>query len=331
MLSASVIGCGFGGGLSLDALAHSQDYELVAACDVGTDRLQAVANRFPGIRLFDDAGGMLREAPADVVCVATPAPTHVPIARAVLERGVSGLLVEKPLSLDTASARALLEDIERLGLPVTVPHGMLCLPAPQEVKTRLLRGEIGRIEQITVASGVDLLNAGIHWLVYLLDVLGEDETAIVHAEFDVGERLVNDGARVESRGLLQLRSSSGIRIELLSGRQTKPRSSVLPADEIRGAIFRIAGTSGTIELSAWAGSYRIETAESGAELLRRPLREFSNYHEAMLSSLARQVVDRKPDYRVALLSLAALEIIEAAYRRADEQDWPLGTAAGEQA
>ena len=59
---------------------------------------------------------MLREAPADVVCIATPAPTHVPITRAVIERGVRGLLVEKPLSLDAASAGALLDEmLARLG------------------------------------------------------------------------------------------------------------------------------------------------------------------------------------------------------------------------
>ena len=93
MLTASVIGCGFGGGLSLDALANSELYELVAACDVSAQRLESAAARFPGIRLFDDADAMLRDAPADVVCVATPAPTHVPVSRAVVERGVRGLLV----------------------------------------------------------------------------------------------------------------------------------------------------------------------------------------------------------------------------------------------
>ncbi|MDX1541072.1 MAG: 2Fe-2S iron-sulfur cluster-binding protein, partial [Geminicoccaceae bacterium] len=47
---------------------------LIAACDLSAVRRAAVASRFPGIRLFEHAGEMLRDAPADVVCVATPAP-----------------------------------------------------------------------------------------------------------------------------------------------------------------------------------------------------------------------------------------------------------------
>lgn len=326
MLTASVIGCGFGGGLSLDALRHSEDYELVAACDLSADRRAAVAARFPGIRLFDNAGEMLRDAPAGVVCVATPAPTHVPVSRAVVDHDVRGLLVEKPLSLDWTSAGLLIDELARRRLPVTVPHGMLTLPAPQEVKARVQRGELGRIREITVTSGVDLMNAGIHWLVYLLDLLGDDGMTFVDAEFDVSGRLVNDGAKVESRGLTRLRSTSGIRVTLHSGRSVEPRSEVLPAAETRGAIFNIAGTSGTIELSAWAGSYWIDRDGCKPTLERRPLQRFLNYHEAMLADLARQIVSDTPDYRVALLSLEALRLIESAYRQSRQREWPLGTA-----
>lgn len=331
MLTASVIGCGFGGGLSLEALAHSERYELVAACDLSAARREAVASRFPGVRLFDDDTEMLARVPADVVCVATPAPSHVPISRRVIERPVCGLLVEKPLSLDTASARSLLDEIERRRLPVTVPHGMLCLPAPQAVRTRLLRGDIGEITAIEVTSGVDLLNAGIHWLAYLLDLLGDHGIEIIDAEFDVADRAVNDGARVESRGLLRLQTDSGIRVTLHSERGCRPRSDVLPAGETLGAIFRITGRSGSIELSAWGGSYWIREKDATAEIVRRPLRGFCNFHQAMLDGLARQVGDARPDYRIARLSLEALGIIESAYRHFGPAEWPLGTAEDEEA
>lgn len=327
MLTASVIGCGYGGGLSLDALADSSDYQLIAAADPSVDTRKRVADRFPNVCLFADYRDMLAECKPDVVCVATPAPSHAPIAAAVLERGPQGLLLEKPLACDVATAEGLLNQIREAGYPLVVPHGMLVLPAAQEVKARIQGGDIGRVITVDVQNSVDLLNAGIHWLAYLIDVFDEDSPSSVNARFDVSGNDVNDAVQVESCGKTRIELQSGVRIDLHSGTRTIPASDVLPREEQRGALFRVSGSDGVMEFSAWAGSYWIQVGHSGAELIKRPLPAGYTYHRLFLEQLAQNIAAGKPDYRSAELSLAALRLIETAYRQHGENDWALGVPA----
>ena len=329
MLKAAVIGCGHGGGLSLDALQTSDRYELVAAVDPSETALQDVATRSPGIRLFTDHQDMLAECRPDIVCVATPAPTHAPIGRSALRSGPKGLLLEKPLSSDVATAEALLNEIKSAGCPLVVPHGMLVLPAPREIKSRIRGGDIGDVTSISIQNAVDLLNGGIHWLVYLLDVFEGDDPVAVTAEFDGGDHIVSDGVKVESRGKTRVTLRSGLSIELHSGKRTEPKSSVLPPDDQRGALFRVNGSKGAIEFSAWAGSYWIETPTSKGQIVRCTEPGAPSYHRMFLEQLAQNVSDQNPQYGSADLSLAALGLIEAAYRQHDDREWVLGSVAHE--
>jgi len=327
MLTASVIGCGYGGGLSLDALDDSSDYELIAAADPSADARKSVADRFPNVRLFPDYRDMLAECKPDVVCVATPAPSHAPIAAAVLGHGPKGLLLEKPLACDVATAEGLLRQVRDAGYPLVVPHGMLVLPAAQEVKARIQGGDIGRVITVDVQNAVDLLNGGIHWLAYLLDVFDNDRPVSVNARLDVSGHDVNDAVQVESCGTTRIEFRSGVRIDLRSGNKTTPASDVLPREEQRGALFRVIGSDGVMEFSAWAGSYWIQVGHSGAELIERPLPGGSTYHQIFLEQLAQNITAGRPDYRSAELSLAALRLIETAYRQHGENDWALGVPA----
>jgi predicted dehydrogenase len=327
MLTASVIGCGHGGGLSLDALSNSSDYALIAAADPSVDARGRVADRFPDARLFADYRDMLTECRTDVVCVATPAPSHAAIAREVLHCKPKGLLLEKPLACDVLSAEALLREVRDAACPVVVPHGMLVLPAAQEIKVRMRRGDIGEISSVEVQNAVDLLNAGIHWLAYLCDVFDNEKPRIVNAEFDVSGHVVNDGVQVESRGVTRIEFDAGVCIELNSGNKTEPTSDVLPREEQRGALFRVTGSEGAIEFSAWAGSYWIQAGKSDGEFIKQPLPAGLSYHQVFLEQLAQNIATGKPDLRSAELSLAALRLIESAYQQHGNSEWALGVPA----
>jgi predicted dehydrogenase len=327
MLTASIIGCGHGGGLSLDAVSNSSDYELIAAADPSADARKRVADRFPDVRLFADYGEMLAKCRTDVVCIATPAPSHASIACEVLHYKPKGLLLEKPLACDISTAAELLREIRDAACPVIVPHGMLVLPAAQEIKARIRRGDIGEIATVEVQNAVDLLNAGIHWLAYLLDVFDNDAPMTTNAEFDVSDHVVNDGVQVESRGDTRIKLESGLLIDLQSGNKTDPTSEVLPRAQQRGALFRVTGSKGVIEFSAWAGSYWIQVGKSNGELIKQPLPAGSSYHQIFLEQLAQNIAAGEVDYSSAELSLAALRLIESAYQQHSDSDWTLGVPA----
>ena len=325
VLRAAVIGCGRGGRLSLDGLRASNHFEAVAVCDVSARVRQDVARQYPQVRLFADPDDLMSACAVDVVCISSPAPTHASIARSALTGGVCGMLLEKPLACSVAEAERLLREIKDRDVPVVVPHGMLVLPAPMAVKRRIQQGDIGAVERVEVHNAVDLLNAGIHWLVYLLDLFDGDPVAEVVSELEVGDRVVNDGVQVESRGRTRLTMKSGARVVLHSGARTRPGSDVLPEKEQIGAIFRVYGSDGNTEFSAWAGSYWIATAaDRGGELIRCAAAGAATYHQVYLEHLARQMSTSRTDYRVVELSLAALRIIETAYACYGGNDWVPG-------
>ena len=326
---AAVIGCGRGGHLSLEGLHDSDRFETVAASDISARARQDTGRRYPDLRLFSDYRDMVAQCPADVVCVASPAPSHAAIARWLLRNGVAGMLLEKPLACNAADSERLLEEIRDRQVPIVVPHGMLVLPAPIAVRRRIRRGDIGEVECIEIHNAVDLLNAGIHWLVFLLDLFGDEFPDEISADFNVEDCIVNDGMQVESRGTTELSMPSGVRVVLYSGVHTRPGSQVLPETQQRGAIFRVHGARGDIEFSAWAGSYWIATAGNrDGELVHCAGASDPSYHQVFLDQLARQMSTSSTDYRVAELSVAALRIIETAYACYRGKGWVPGMPAG---
>jgi hypothetical protein len=133
--------------------------------------------------------------------------------------------------------------------------------------------------------------------------------------------------QVESRGATRIEFDSGVCIELHSGNKTEPKSDVLPREEQRGALFRVTGSEGVIEFSAWAGSYWIQVGKSDGELIYQPLPPGLSYHQVFLEQLAQNITARELDGSSANLSLAALRLIESAYQQHSDSEWALGVPA----
>jgi predicted dehydrogenase len=308
-LTASVIGCGMGGRLSLGALAASPLFQLVAATDIRPEVHPSLQQDFPGLRTFGSHQEMFAQCPTDVVCVSTYAPSHESIVLDALElRSLRGILVEKPLANTAAAGRRLLDVIKSRSLPMVVPHGLRTRATSLEVITRVLRGEIGELRQIEVqCDGWDLLNAGIHWLDFCLAATGEAPIASVLAACDTSTRTYRDGMQVETVAVTYVENVDGLRMILQTGdfvRVNTPGKTIL---------FRLAGTRGMIEFWAWERGYFILNTEYPAGKLIVP-EELSVFgHQRHLENLANQIRSGTPEYRLPESSLTALEICEAAF------------------
>lgn len=167
--TASVVGCGSGGKLSLAAYAASPRYELKAACDIQDEALAEIESLYPGIETYPSHREMFASCPTDVVSVSTFPPSHRDITFEALELPLKGILVEKPLG-DTAQAGTeILEAVRKRQLPVVVPHSWLARDLSQELKSLLLKGEIGTLHLMEVQNQFwDIMNAGIHWVHFFL-------------------------------------------------------------------------------------------------------------------------------------------------------------------
>ena len=309
-LTASVIGGGFGGGLSLDALAASDDFELIAVTDLRPEVCQALEQKFPGLRSFTDHLEMFATCPTDVVCVSTYPPSHEAITLDALELPLKGILVEKPLGHTVASGRRILEAIRAKNLPVVVPHNLLAKDAPLQILERVRTGEIGALRLFEVQCAPwDVMNAGIHWAHFFVRLTMPDPLEWVMAICDTSTRTFRDGMQVETIAVTYTQTQAGVRFVMNSGDEV----NVDPAADGFETLFRIVGTHGLIEYPAWSERFRIlNAAHPHGQEVRVPDGPV-NGHRRHLETLAAQIRNAQPDWTMIESSLRALEVCEGAY------------------
>jgi scyllo-inositol 2-dehydrogenase (NADP+) len=118
-LGVGIIGFGRIGAEHAGWLAKSRYAQPVAVADA-TPARQAIATQ-RGLRVYDAIDTLLADERVGAVLVATPTAMHFEHATAALAAG-KHVLVEKPMALDLAQSRALVEDAQRRGLLLSVFH-----------------------------------------------------------------------------------------------------------------------------------------------------------------------------------------------------------------
>ncbi|NLE50143.1 MAG: Gfo/Idh/MocA family oxidoreductase [Chloroflexi bacterium] len=141
------IGCGYWGPNLIRNFAEISEAELVAVADLREDRLAYIQARYPGVRTTKNYQ-VLFGMGLDAVVVATPPPTHYPIARDCLRHGLH-TLVEKPLTLSSAHAEDLIRIADEQGLVLMVGHVFEFNPAVHALKSIIDSGELGEIYYIS--------------------------------------------------------------------------------------------------------------------------------------------------------------------------------------
>ncbi|MDP9353469.1 MAG: Gfo/Idh/MocA family oxidoreductase [Chloroflexota bacterium] len=307
-LTASVVGGGVGGRLSMRALAASDHFDLVAAADLRPEVCQALEDEFPGLRTYLSHEDLFTSAPTDVVCVSTYPPSHEAVAVAALQTPVRGILVEKPLGHTYASGQRVLEAIKSRKLPMAVPHGLLARRAPLEILERVRGGEIGELKLVEIqCSGWDIINAGIHWLNFVVTLIGNEPMKYVLAACDASTRTYRDGMQVETVAVTYAESRSGVRVVMQTGDYIEVNSAC------KETLFRLIGTAGQIEFYGWHPSYSILNAEYPDGETITPEEFAVTGHQRHLDHLAEMIASGKPGYSIPESSLSALQLCEGAY------------------
>ena len=104
--TVGIIGLGFG-------RAHIPAFqangcEVVAVCQRNVEKARAVAAQYGVPQVFERWEEMLEKARPEIVVIASPPSLHLPIATAALAQGAH-VLCEKPLALDAAQCRAMVD------------------------------------------------------------------------------------------------------------------------------------------------------------------------------------------------------------------------------
>jgi predicted dehydrogenase len=307
-LTVSVVGGGAGGRLSLEAAACSEHYELVALADLRPKVGEELGRKYRGLQFFDDFREMFRTCPTDVVCVSTYPPSHEEVALEALKLPLKAILVEKPLGHCVASGRRILAAVKRRKLPMAIPHGLMVKRCSLEIIERTKNGEIGELKLIEIQSPAwDIINAGIHWMNFAVNLNGRLAAESVLAACDKTTRTFRDGMQVETVAVTYLQMTNGVRVVMQTG------DTIRSNGRRDGVTFRIIGTAGQIEFWGWEPDYYLTNARHPEGILIAPEEQKTSLHQRHLENLLPMIAGGAPDYSLPQTSLDALEICEAAY------------------
>ena len=150
-----------------ECYASSPRTHLVAACDPDPSRRRRVAERWGIPRLYANHQDLLTRENVEVVSICTSAATHADILLDVLDAGVSGVLIEKPLARRLDEADKLILRARDARTVVAVNYIRRSCPSYRQAAKKLWDGRLGRIQVGQAIYTKGILNNGTH----LLDLL----------------------------------------------------------------------------------------------------------------------------------------------------------------
>ena len=161
----AIIGSGYWGPNLIRNFVELPGSNVVIVADLDQERLDAIHERFPQIPLTTQDYRELFELDLDAVVIATPPYTHHAIARDCLENDLH-VLVEKPITLNSADAYDLKKLAEQRDLVLMVGHTFEYNPAVRYLKGLIDSGELGEIyyvDAVRVSLGLYQTQANVLW------------------------------------------------------------------------------------------------------------------------------------------------------------------------
>ncbi|MFD3502803.1 Gfo/Idh/MocA family oxidoreductase [Streptomyces sp. NPDC058676] len=344
-LRVGLVGYGLAGSVfHAPLIAATEGLALDTVVTSNPERQEQARAEFPDVRpaatpdeLFD------RAAELDLVVIASPNKTHVPLATAALKAGLP-VVVDKPVAGTAAEARELAALAEERGLLLSVFQNRRWDNDFLTLRKLLAEGELGDVYRFEsrferwrpqlkggwresgdpAEIGGLLYDLGSHLVDQALVLFGP--AASVYAESD----LRRPGAETDDDTFIALTHSSGVRTHLYASATTAqlgPRFRVLgsktgyvkygldpqEADLREGGRPGGTGEWGAEPESLWG---RVGAGESPLTGGGRAEPTLPGDYPAYYAAVARALADGGPNPVTALEAAAALDVLEAARRSA---------------
>jgi predicted dehydrogenase len=318
-LRVGLIGAGGIAGAYADLFQHVKMAQVVGVVDVDAEKAHALASRVDAIPFGSHAD--LDQMDCDAVIICTPPVTHVKIASYFLERAIP-VLCEKPLAINTSSARRLLELAHRNGVVLTMAAKFRYVEDVIRAKSIVDSGILGDIilfenafasrvamaerwnADPEISGGGVLIDNGTHSVDIVRYFLGPI-TEVMAVEAKRVQRLP-----VEDTAQLFLRTAGDVPATVdLSWSINKELDS----------FINVYGSNGTIRVGWRDSKFRQATSTDWVvfghgydkvECMRRAVENFC------LAVRGEEQLLIKPDE-----AIASVEVIEAAYRSLGRGGW----------
>jgi predicted dehydrogenase len=147
VVRVGVAGLGYWGPNLARNFAGIDGCELAWCCDASPAARERWARAFPSARFTGELEDLLADPELDAVVLATPVPTHGPLAERVLAAG-KHCFVEKPLADSVAAAERAVEAAADADRVLMVGHLLEYHPGVAKLKEIAASGELGDIHYV---------------------------------------------------------------------------------------------------------------------------------------------------------------------------------------
>lgn len=227
----ALIGCGRIAPNHIAAVRNNGDaLELCAVCDPVAERMETVLSVLPEeerakVRRYTDHRELLEKEQPQLCAVAVESGKHAAVGLDVLRSG-SHAIIEKPLALSMADARALIVEADSRGLKLCACHQNRFNKSIRKIRTAVDAGRFGRMlhgaahirwnrgpgyyqqapwRGTWAQDGGALMNQCIHNIDLLRWMLGDDVTEVMAYT----DNLTHDYIQAEDLGMALVRFGSG--------------------------------------------------------------------------------------------------------------------------
>lgn len=326
-IRVGILGVGFGA-------VHAREFRRVPGVELGAvcSRTRAKAEAFaaehgiPGVHT--DAYELLRREELDLVVVATPNQEHRPMTLAALAEGCH-VLCEKPLAMDTAEARVMVEAAAAADRLLAIHFNRRMQPGVLAIREAFDRGDLGEVRFTRAtwhrqrgippregfltkarAGGGCLIDLGVHMLDQALFVQGYPEVERVSARLHA-DHLTEDvpelAADVEDLAVAFLHLEAGGVIELeisWAAPHHLPEERVLQVLGSRGGARRVVLGDGDED------AHFSLHGRGGAAASEPPTRDAPTVQADLVAAIREGRSPRCPGEH----GLAMMEVLDALYR-----------------
>jgi predicted dehydrogenase len=164
-LGVAVVGAGYWGPNLIRNFRTSEQWDLVAVCDLDTDRAQRVLGERSGVAVTGSVGDVLARDDVDAIAIATPARTHQAIATQAMLAG-KHVLVEKPLADSVLAGKAMVDLAREQGVVLMADHTYCYTPVVQRIAELIAEGALGEIlfiDSVRINLGLIQPDVDVFW------------------------------------------------------------------------------------------------------------------------------------------------------------------------
>ncbi|MDQ1629409.1 MAG: hypothetical protein QOI54_3153 [Actinomycetota bacterium] len=316
----ALVGAGAIGNAYAQAAAGLPGASVVAVADVNADAADSLAAA-SGAQAVHDPLSLAHNDRVELALICTPPATHEELCVGFLEAGVP-VMCEKPLSVDTLSARRILTAAVRTGTPITMASKFRFVPDVIQARSIIQAGTLGDVVRTEVAftSRVDMsrrwnADPAVGGGGVLIDN-GTHAVDVLRYAFGPAEKVL--AAIWTTNPALRVEDTAAVLVRTLDGKIGSIDLS-WNLDRLTDRYLAVFGSEGSLEVG-WRAS-RLRTTSSPVD---RPFGTGYDKIQALRENL-RNVVDalqgRAEFVVTGADAIASVAAVEAAYESARTEEW----------